>query len=115
MTDPSNRESPGKAPATPPFTDLAAAKADRKLRARRNAGREVWMGLGTMGLVGWSIAVPTLLGAALGIWLDGTHLSQRSWTLAFLIAGLVLGCAIAWHWVAKEERAMKDEREAGDA
>jgi len=25
-----------------------------------------------MGLIGWSVAIPTLLGAALGLWLDGT-------------------------------------------
>ena len=29
-----------------------------------------------MGLVGWSVVVPTLLGAALGIWLDHRHPGQ---------------------------------------
>jgi predicted F0F1-ATPase subunit len=33
----------------------------------------VWFGLGMMGLIGWSVAVPTLLGAALGLWLDSRH------------------------------------------
>jgi len=26
-----------------------------------------------MGLIGWSVVVPTLLGAAFGIWLDNRH------------------------------------------
>jgi ATP synthase protein I len=61
-----------------------------------------------MGLVGWSIAVPTLLGTLLGLWLDARHPDGRSWTLALLVAGLVLGCVNAWRWVVKEERAMHE-------
>jgi len=71
-----------------------------------------------MGLVGWSVAVPTLLGAALGLWLDGHYPGGRSWTLALLMAGLAIGCFNAWHWVAKEERAMREQpedEEGGDA
>ena len=41
-----------------------------------------------MGLIGWSVAVPTLLGAALGLWLDQHHPGKHSWTLALLVAGL---------------------------
>ena len=41
-----------------------------------------------MGLIGWSVVVPTLLGAALGIWLDERHPGAHSWTLALLVAGL---------------------------
>jgi ATP synthase protein I len=58
--------------------------------------------------------VPTLLGAGLGLWLDGHHPGGRSWTLALLVAGLAIGCLNAWHWVSKEEKAMKDEPEGKD-
>lgn len=85
------------------------AKAARKLKARRNPTPGVWYGLGMMGLIGWSIVIPTLLGAALGLWLDQQHWSERSWTLALLVAGLTLGCLNAWLWVAKEDKAMRDE------
>jgi ATP synthase protein I len=30
------------------------------------------------------------------------------------MAGLTIGCLNAWHWVAKEDQAMRDERENGD-
>jgi ATP synthase protein I len=93
----------------PNFAARAGARAARKLKARRDAAHGIWFGLGTMGMVGWSVAVPTLLGAALGLWLDGRHAGNRSWTLALLVAGLVLGCANAWHWVVKEHRAMQDD------
>jgi ATP synthase protein I len=87
------------------------AKADRKLRARRHAGSEVWFGLGMMGLVGWSVSIPTILGALLGWWLDRHYPGGRSWTLALLTAGLFLGCWNAWYWVAKEDRAIREEQE----
>jgi ATP synthase protein I len=94
------------------FVALIAAKSTRKLRAQRHSASEVWFGLGMMGLIGWSVAIPTLLGVALGLWLDENHPDQHhSWTLALLIAGLILGCVNAWHWVAKEESAMRDEEE----
>jgi len=87
------------------------AKAKRKLKARRNSGQGVWFGLGMMGLIGWSVVVPTLIGAALGLWLDKNHPVKQSWTLALLVAGLVIGCVNAWHWVAKEDKAIHDEQE----
>ena len=63
------------------------AKAARKLKARRNATPEVWFGLGMMGLVGWLVVVPTLLGAALGMWLDQHHPGRHAWTLALIGSG----------------------------
>jgi ATP synthase protein I len=93
------------------FSREVGAKAARKLKAQRNATPGVWFGLGMMGLVGWSVAVPTLLGAALGLWLDNRHPGQYSWILALLTAGLVIGCFNAWIWIAKEDQAMHEEQE----
>ena len=79
--------------------------SSRNLRAsspRRWRSRIVWSGLGMMGLIGWSVTVPTLLGVALGIWLDRRHTGAHSWTMALLVAGLILGCWNAWHWINKE-------------
>jgi ATP synthase protein I len=98
----------------PTFASQVGTKAARKLKARRRKSQGVWFGLGMMGLIGWSVTVPTLLGAALGIWLDKNHPGDRSWTLALLVAGLTIGCLNAWHWVAKEEKAMKEEQEEDD-
>lgn len=95
-------------------TDLAeqvGAKAARKLKAQRNATPGVWFGLGMIGLIGWSVVVPTLLGAALGIWIDRNYPGGRDWTLALMAAGLAIGCLNAWHWVTKEDAAMRDEQE----
>ena len=85
---------------------------NRKLRARRS--QTVWSGLGMMGLIGWSVAIPTLLGAALGIWLDERYPGVHSWTLTLLIAGLFMGCLNAWHWVAREDKEMRRDMEKKD-
>jgi len=98
-------------PPKPSLSQTVGAKAERKLKARRDAVRGVWFGLGMMGLIGWSVAIPTLLGAALGIWLDRHYPGGRSWTLALLVAGLAIGCFNAWHWVDKEDKAMRAQQE----
>ena len=90
------------------------SKATRKLRAQRNPTHNVWFGLGMMGLIGWSVTIPTLLGAALGVWLDRRYPGGRSWTLALLVGGLTIGCFNAWHWVTKEDDSMRDEQEDND-
>jgi ATP synthase protein I len=99
----------------PTLAAQVGAKAARKLKAQRKARPVVWSGLGMMGLIGWSVVVPTLLGAGLGIWLDTHHPGKHAWTLALLMAGLALGCLNAWHWVANEDKAMrKDEADDGE-
>ncbi len=108
MTDPLRK------PGSPTLGAKVGAKAARKLRARSNPAAGVWLGLGMMGLIGWSVTVPTLLGAALGMWLDHRYAGPHSWTLALLMAGLALGCFNAWHWVSNENRAMQDEQEKQD-
>jgi ATP synthase protein I len=81
-------------------------QVDRKVRRRLGRRREhdVWFWLGMFGLVGWSVAIPTLLGIALGVWLDREFPAEHSWTLTFLFIGIVLGCLNAWYWVRQESR-----------
>lgn len=88
-----------------------ASKAERKIRARRRGLPVVWSGLGMMGLIGWSVVLPTLLGAALGHWLDRHYPMRHSWTLTLLVAGLIGGCMLAWSWVEKENQAIRQQQE----
>jgi ATP synthase protein I len=96
------------------FSKQVGAKETRKLEAQRRVSQGIWFGLGMMGLVGWSVVVPTLLGTGLGIWLDRRYPSSHSWTLTLLIAGLLLGCVNAWHWVEKEHREMRPGSQGHD-
>jgi ATP synthase protein I len=108
MNDEPTRKAPKREPT---LAEQVGARAARKLKARRNAAPGVWFGLGMMGIIGWSVAIPTLLGAALGLWLDKHHPGKHAWTLALLVAGLAIGCFNAWLWVAKEDKAMREEQD----
>jgi ATP synthase protein I len=101
MAEPPRDRSTG--PRGRPLGEEVNRKASRKRRARETGNRSAWFGLGMFGLVGWSVAVPALLGVALGLWLDGRWPAGRvSWTLTFLIIGVALGCLNAWYWVKQE-------------
>ncbi|MCF8062918.1 MAG: AtpZ/AtpI family protein [Deltaproteobacteria bacterium] len=85
------------------WPEEVGAKEQRKLRARKE-DRGVWFGLGMFGLVGWSVAIPTLIGIALGVWLDRKWESTASWTLTGVFVGVFVGCLNAWYWIKRESR-----------
>jgi ATP synthase protein I len=77
-------------------------KATRRIKARRTRDRSVYFGIGMFGVVGWTVAITTLLGVLFGVWLDRTWPGSYSWTLTFIFIGLILGCVNAWYWINKE-------------
>ncbi|WP_019509373.1 AtpZ/AtpI family protein [Pleurocapsa sp. PCC 7319] len=86
------------------FQRQIGTKSDRKIKAKKEA-KNIWFGLGMFGMVGWSVAIPSLLGIGLGVWID-THIqSKYSWTLMFLVIGVALGCFNAWYWISKESQS----------
>lgn len=93
------------------FSNKVGEKALRKLKALHNDKKGVWFGLGMMGIVGWTIVVPTLSGAALGILLDKKYPQTFSWTLTGLIFGLLAGCLVAWRWVNKEHKEINQNND----
>ena len=91
------------------FAHEIERKEQRRLKAQ-HCRRSVLHGFGWFGLIGWSVALPALLGAALGLWIDREYPSGRSWTLMLMMLGLLLGCAAAWHFVASERREIEREQ-----
>ncbi len=73
-------------------------------RKAQEAKKQPFYGLSVFGVVGWSVAVPTLIGIAIGVWIDRTWPSQYSWTLMMLFVGVVLGCLNAWFWIDTTNR-----------
>src|SRR6266481_426302 len=108
MTEPQKRKPPTGRIA---IIHQVGVKQKRMLKAKHGKGRGIWLGLGMLGLIGWSVAVPALLGIALGIWIDNHFPSRYSWTLMLLLIGVVIGCVSVWHWVANEYREIRKERE----
>jgi ATP synthase protein I len=55
--------------------------------------------LAQVGVLGWTIVVPTLLGVFLGRFVDHRLGSGIFWTGPLLLLGLCLGCWSAWRWI----------------
>ena len=82
---------------------LAEVKKRRERRERyeREGESSFWSSVGTMGTVGWSVALPTALGVLLGRWLDGVLDAGHVFMVFFMLLGLALGCFVAWRMVAE--------------
>jgi len=89
------------------FKEKVGTKEARKMKARRDKNKGIWLGLGMMGMIGWSVAVPTLVGVGIGIWMDIRYPGHISWTLTFLSIGLAVGCINAWYWVEREREKIE--------
>jgi ATP synthase protein I len=79
----------------------------RSIRRRRNRHHN-WVRhgepsfaryLAQVGVLGWAIVVPTLLGTFLGRWIDQLLGTGIFWTGPLLLAGLGIGCWSAWRWM----------------
>lgn len=96
------------------FSDQIKEIERRKLTTRNRRSRSEWMGLGVMGIIGWSVVIPAVLGTALGVWLDKKYPQGFSWTLTFMIGGLMLGCAVAYQWLSEETKKINDKNTESD-
>lgn len=101
-------EDPGK---TKRFADEVGLREKRKIRARRKTSDQAWFGLGLFGVVGWSVAIPAVMGIFAGIWIDLKWPGPPSWTLMLMIIGIAAGCINAWFWVSRHQSMISQERE----
>lgn len=60
-------------------------------------------GLGVFGVIGWSVAIPTVGGAFLGGWLNRVAPQSFSWPIALILGGVVVGAMVAWNWIDKHQ------------
>jgi len=76
-------------------------RRERRERSEREGDASFWSVVGTMGMVGWTVALPTAAGVLLGRWLDGTLEAGHVFMVFFMIVGLALGCIVAWRMIAE--------------
>lgn len=81
-----------------------AVRTRRKSRERwqREGERSIGQNLAMIGVLGWTIVTPTLVGIFAGRWLDRQFSSGIFWTLGLLVLGLALGCTLAWKRMQSE-------------
>uniref|UniRef100_UPI0028B141E5 AtpZ/AtpI family protein n=1 Tax=Stutzerimonas balearica TaxID=74829 RepID=UPI0028B141E5 len=58
--------------------------------------------LGQVGLLGWMIVTPLLLGLLVGRWLDRLLGSGVLFSAALVVAGAGLGLWSAWRWMHRQ-------------
>lgn len=94
------------APPTIPTEDRTEAAA-RRAEARARAGREnpepsLARRFGQIGVLGWMIVVPTLIGLAGGRWLDRWAGGGITFAAAGLMLGAGLGMWLAFRWMGEQ-------------
>ena len=55
--------------------------------------------LAQIGVLGWIMVLPMLVGIFVGRWLDRVFQSGLFFTAPLLMLGLALGCWSAWKWI----------------
>jgi ATP synthase protein I len=92
------------------------AESDRIIRAARQASArareahdepEPSLGsrLGQIGILGWSIVIPTLLGLVIGHWLDRSFNTGVFFSAPLLMIGAAFGLWSAWKWMHRQTRS----------
>ncbi len=74
-------------------------RVDRHERSQREGEPSLAHQFARVGVLGWLIVVPTLLGVFLGRWVDRIFDSGLMFSGALLVAGLCLGCWSGWRWM----------------
>jgi ATP synthase protein I len=84
-----------------PLDEEVRRYRERRMRGQRDSGRSIGRDLALAGVIGWTVVIPALLGIYAGRALDRRFGSGVFWTLGLLVAGIVLGCVLAWQKVSR--------------
>ncbi len=82
-----------------PLVRGARLRGERNKRWLRDGDASVVRRLSQIGVLGWMIVVPMLIGMFAGRWMDRTFQSGLFWTAPLLLLGAALGCWSAWKWM----------------
>ena len=82
-----------------PMVQGVRLRNERNRRWLRDGEPSVARHLAQIGVLGWIIVVPILIGIFAGRWLDRTFGSGLFYTAPLLMLGAALGCWSAWKWM----------------
>ena len=84
------------------LSEAVKTRQERRERWQREGERSIGQNLAMIGVLGWTIVLPTLLGLFAGRWLDRQFHMGIFWTLSLLVVGLTAGCMLAWRRMHSE-------------
>ncbi len=82
-----------------PLAENARLRGERHRRWLRDGEPTVARRLAQIGVLGWIVVTPMLLGLFLGRWADRALNTGLFWTAPLLLIGLMIGCWSAWRWM----------------
>ncbi|MDR1968872.1 MAG: AtpZ/AtpI family protein [Burkholderiaceae bacterium] len=99
-----NPQSEGRQHASTPdrLEEAARAEAQRDQAGRADPEPSLGARLGSIGLLGWMVILPTLLGLAAGRWLDRRMQTGIFFSAPLLMAGAAIGFWFLWKWVRRK-------------
>jgi len=95
----------GATPEPNPPDGLADAVRTRRERRRRwlsEGEPSVVRFVGQIGVLGWIIVTPTLIGLFIGRWIDRKLGTGIFWSAPLLLVGVTMGCWSAWQWMHRQ-------------
>ena len=84
------------------MADAVRKRQERQVRWRREGELSVARFVGQIGILGWIIVAPTLLGLFVGRWLDRTFDSGIFWSAGLLGLGVTIGFWSGWRWMHRQ-------------
>ncbi len=84
------------------MAEAARKEEDRRVRWRTEGEQSVMRFVGQIGVLGWIIVAPTLLGLFAGRWLDRSFGTGIFWSAALLVLGVTVGFWSAWRWMQRQ-------------
>ena len=84
------------------MAQAAQKAAEREAEGRADPEPSLGVRLGQIGVLGWTIIVPTLLFLFLGRWLDRIFASGIFFSAPLLMAGAAIGFWSAWRWMHRQ-------------
>ena len=84
------------------LASAAQRAVEREAEGRADPEPSLGARLGQIGVLGWTIVVPTLLCLFLGRWLDRTFGTGIFFSAPLLMAGAAIGFWSAWRWMHRQ-------------
>ncbi len=81
------------------LTDAVRRRQERQKRWLTEGEPSVVRFVGQIGILGWIIVAPILIGLFIGRWLDHRLGTGIFWSAPLLLLGLAVGCWSAWRWM----------------
>jgi ATP synthase protein I len=84
------------------LAQAAEKAAEREAEGRADPEPSLGVRLGQIGVLGWTIVVPTLLFLFFGRWLDRIFGTGIFFSAPLLMAGAAIGLWFAWRWMHRQ-------------